>query len=142
MRVKCYLNLHKTREHGHPIYSVVDTKTGRVVDHASEVNLTNVEFRVSEAGRQRVLREKAKNVHAYVCGDLMDQRVPVTRAARYNPYETETFVDRDTGEALRTAATARLGAHGVHYASGSDPVARDLIDRIMEPTEIDSGVDA
>jgi len=41
---------------------------GLVVGHADEVYLRDCEFRVSEAGRQRVLQEGRKNVHAYIKG--------------------------------------------------------------------------
>jgi hypothetical protein len=33
--------------------------------------LADVTFKVSEAGRQRVIKEKRKNVHAYICGKLL-----------------------------------------------------------------------
>jgi hypothetical protein len=48
---------------------------------------------VSEAGRQRVLRDRRKNVHAYIVGRVSDApgTLPGGRRVRYNPYETETF---------------------------------------------------
>lgn len=45
--------------------------SGRVVAHAAAVELKGCRFKVSEAGRQRVLRERCKNVHAGVVGDLV-----------------------------------------------------------------------
>ena len=42
----------------------------RVIGHASRVNVRDAKFVVSEAGRQRVLREGRKNVHAFVVGWL------------------------------------------------------------------------
>jgi hypothetical protein len=58
----------------------------------------DVELKVSEAGRQRVLREKRKNVHAGVKGTRVF-RIPnkdslFFQPAYYNPYKYETFVDR------------------------------------------------
>lgn len=47
---------------------------GVVVAHADEVLLTNCTFKVSEAGRQRVLRERRKHVHAGVSGLLRAYR--------------------------------------------------------------------
>lgn len=44
---------------------------GRVIAHAEEVMLINAVFKVSEAGRQRVLKEKRKNVHAGVEADCI-----------------------------------------------------------------------
>ena len=64
MKVRCYWNLHKA------CWSVQDAKMRRVIGHASKVLLREVAFTVSEAGRQRVLAEGRKNVHAFACGDL------------------------------------------------------------------------
>ncbi len=54
----------------HGCYSIM--QRGVVRASASQVRLTNVEFRVREAGRQRMLREKQKNVHAFAVGHLVD----------------------------------------------------------------------
>lgn len=43
----------------------------RVIFHATYIQLAYADFRVSEAGRQRVLKEKRKNVHAGVEGRLV-----------------------------------------------------------------------
>ena len=60
-------------------------------------NLENVTFKVSEAGRQRVLREGRKNVHAYIIGDLVDCK-PLTEGeiVTYNPFKYSSFVLKDT----------------------------------------------
>ena len=41
---------------------------GKVLEHNTEFFLKDVEFKVSQAGRNRVLKEQRKNVHAFVCG--------------------------------------------------------------------------
>jgi hypothetical protein len=95
MRVFVYFNLHKK------VWSIKDLATGRVVQHASQVLLTDCTFKVSKAGRERVLRERRKNVHAGVVGTLIAadptdtlqftaKYIPVT----YNPYKYETFVNK------------------------------------------------
>lgn len=63
----------------------------------TSANLENVTFKVSEAGRQRVLREGRKNVHAYIIGDLVDGQ-PLTKGetVTYNPYRFSSFVLKDT----------------------------------------------
>ncbi|ASV44368.1 hypothetical protein PBI_SCTP2_353 [Salicola phage SCTP-2] len=67
--------------------------------------MKNCEFRVSEKGRQRVLKEKVKNVHAYIAAqtheeldDAIDKcnKVELT----YNPYKYSTFVIKETGEPI------------------------------------------
>ena len=65
-RVKVYFNLNLD------CLSVIDAETGLLYCHAHRVELHDAKFRVQEAGRQRVLRDKRKNVHAYVVGKCHD----------------------------------------------------------------------
>lgn len=44
---------------------------GRVLGYAHGLVLLNSEFHVSEAGRQRVLKSKRKNIHAQIVGELV-----------------------------------------------------------------------
>lgn len=64
MRVEVYRNLHNGK------MSIRDAKTKLVLGHADQVFLHQAEFKVSQAGRERVLKEKKKNVHAVVEGIL------------------------------------------------------------------------
>lgn len=43
---------------------------GRVVAHEDKVTVWGARFHVSAAGRERVLRQKRKNVHAWVRGEV------------------------------------------------------------------------
>lgn len=63
-KVRCYWNLHRK------CWSVQDAATRKVIGHATQVLLRDVTFTVSAAGRERVLREQRKNVHAFACGTL------------------------------------------------------------------------
>jgi hypothetical protein len=65
-RVKVYYNLNLD------CLSVIDAETGLLYCHAHRVELHDAKFRVQKAGRQRVLREKRKNVHAYIVGKCHD----------------------------------------------------------------------
>ena len=65
-RVKVYYNLQKD------CLSVIDAETGLLYCHAHRVELYNAKFRVQLAGRNRVVKEKRKNVHAYIVGDCHD----------------------------------------------------------------------
>jgi hypothetical protein len=95
----CYWNLHKK------CYSV--KYGGRVIYHTRELLLDRVEFKVSEAGRQRVLKEKKKNVHAFVVAQeileidmvrsytkerKLTEFLPKLSQVKYNPYKNEDFV--------------------------------------------------
>lgn len=66
-KVEVYYNLHRkclsvrSRITG-PTY-------GKVLAHVDHIVLRDVEFKVSEAGRRRVIREQRKNVHAVIRGE-------------------------------------------------------------------------
>ena len=125
MRVYVYWNLHKH------LFSVKDTRTGRVTDHARMVVIQDATFAVSQAGRARVLRERRKNVHAGVRGtptwiDTAPTDLQMTGWTRitYNPYKYDSFV-RASDEWPVTGADevrlvirdgrARIYARGVHF---------------------------
>ena len=103
--VRVYFNLHKRR------FSVLtkQDKGWRLSQHTDHIVLHDVTFNVSEAGRKRVLRDKRKNVHAYVEGaigfafcDAPTQMDPVS----YNPYKAGTFMQN--GEPIHSARGAVL----------------------------------
>jgi len=56
------------------LISIQDLSTGLVLGHASAVDLQEASFIVREAGRQQVIKEKRKNVHAFVRGKVIDVR--------------------------------------------------------------------
>lgn len=68
---------------------------GIVIDHSDSLIATNVEFRVSEPGRQRVITERRKNVHAYAAAESYRkvQKVKVDKLPKitYNPYLDKQF---------------------------------------------------
>jgi hypothetical protein len=85
---------------------------------------------VQPAGRARVLKEKQKNVHAYVVGKFTDVNFISAQyfprgykfaQAFYNPYRVETFVDYHKGTPLHEAARVVCkktpdGAMNIYYA--------------------------
>jgi hypothetical protein len=93
LKVFVYYNLHKKCW---SVKALNGDMRGRVILHADEVWLTDVTFRVSKAGRERVLKERRKNVHAGVVGylsaanDIDSVRDNIRYA--YNPYTCEQFV--------------------------------------------------
>lgn len=116
MRIQVYWNIHKNK------WSIRSSQLKRVIGHADQVALVNVSARVSERGRKRVIREKRKNVHAYLEGtlerseslsqDLYRSLTPVTgREITYNPYKSGSFIYRDTGEEFRESKIAVLEAN-------------------------------
>jgi hypothetical protein len=109
MKVEIYFNLHKK--------CLSIRHRGKVIAHAESAHLNCVEFKVSEAGRQRVLRERRKNVHAVVRGQLVSYTAPgsvtetwlapwkrdLMQRVTYNPYKYSTFVHRDSETIVHTA---------------------------------------
>jgi hypothetical protein len=105
MKVFIYWNLRKK------CWSVKNVKSGKVVQHAKHLCLCNVAFKVSEAGRQRVLRNKRKNVHAGVVGEIIDF-IPVdsTRCGTvsYNPYKGPNFICVENGLPMYCASYVEM----------------------------------
>jgi hypothetical protein len=109
MRVFVYFNLHRKC---FSIKALEGDRKGRVVAHSTTVLLEGCKFKVSEAGRQRVLREKRKNVHAGVTGTWINaDRVEscyeflsmVGRQVSYNPYKYSSFVIKATEQVVDKA---------------------------------------
>lgn len=101
MRVFVYWNLNRG------LWSVKALEgpyKGRVVFRTPHVILTGAEGKVSEAGRQRVLRERKKNVHAGIVGrwagpvsysdfwHFAKEVVAIGDRVTYNPYKYSQFV--------------------------------------------------
>ena len=131
MRVFIYRNLNQ-KGNVFSIKVLEGPLKNRVVGHAQGLFLENCDLVVSEAGRQRVLKQKRKNVHAGVVGDLvavtgyrtrihnagmtfdyMNEEawqkkyaagVPVT----YNPYLYSSFVIKGTTSPIRKAKNVMI----------------------------------
>ena len=102
-KVFVYKNLHQD------CWSV--KQDGLVKAHTTEINLWDCAFQVNARGRQKVLDEQRKNVHAGINGyideldlDLGDNAVEVT----YNPYKYDSFVDKATESPIYSMEVAKL----------------------------------
>jgi len=98
-KVMLYYNLHKQT------FSIIYKSL--VIFHADYVKLKDVEFRVRPGGREKVLKEKRKNVHSFVIGTLMDYCVfpcenlpsePNNNIVTYSPHKYSSYVMKDTEE--------------------------------------------
>jgi hypothetical protein len=111
--VRCYRNLHRK------VWSV---KRGNdPVVHRASLVLKDVVFRVWASGRLRVLREKRKNVHAFACGQMLEDEflergdeVPLS----YNPQRAPLFYRKDTGEFVTGADYLALRQDGTIIGRG------------------------
>lgn len=119
MKVFAYRNLHRQCW---SVKALEGPLKGRVIYHANDLTLAWCDFKVSQAGRQRVLREQKKNVHAGVvgyltdCGEIatdgIDLDVPVT----YNPYKYDSFVDARCEVPVSSALFVNLNSKGKLHA--------------------------
>ena len=119
MSIEIYFNLHKK------VFSI--RHKGKVIDHATTVTVLNPKFVVQPAGRAKVLRDRVKNVHAFVRTDSLWTTENVdtlskffpeddlssyisthTEGVKYNPYMADTFVSCATGDAIHEAEMAYL----------------------------------
>ena len=108
-RVMVYYNLHK--------HTFSLTYNGRVISHSDYVKLSNVEFRVRQGGREKVLKEKRKNVHSFVIGILEYYceypcknipSEPNNDIVTYNPYKYNSYVMKDTEEPIYRAGEVEM----------------------------------
>lgn len=111
-RVEVYWNLHKK------IWSV--RHKGKVLGHNELVIIDNPQFAVQPAGRDKVLKEQRKNVHAFVRGELLESiewgnhRLACQNCKNgwveitYDPYKYSTFVEKNTKKPIHNATRAIL----------------------------------
>jgi hypothetical protein len=102
---KLYRNLHKD------CFSIQkynpEKKGFRVFERAKSIILYNCNFKVNQNGRDKVLQEQRKNVHAFVLPSAYqtfegEANVANLREVYYNPYKFKTFVYKDTEEPVGT----------------------------------------
>jgi len=115
MKVRVYFNLHKKC---FSVQALEGDRKGRVIAHVAEIDLYDCQFKVSEAGRQRVIREQRKNVHAFVVGytDAILPFLPTPEQCKpvsYNPYKCGSFYRKDTDAPVREASYAHLAGRSI-----------------------------
>lgn len=152
MKVFVYYN---RREKLWSIKALDGPERGRVLAHAYKVLLRDCTFKVSEAGRQRALRERRNSVHSGVVGTLDGFAGFATQAGerrvqyrglwddtdreyeryakrhgetvRYDPYEASTYVTADVGEPVHEAEMVYLGERVIIFdpCLATEPVTTD-----------------
>ena len=109
--------VYRNLKHGRktrPLFSVM--QNGKVVRRVHRILLADVRFVVREAGRQKVLQEGRKNVHAFVVGKIVGSAMGIDRNDKgfpvrvlYNPYNDANFVALNTtGQLAFPVHTARV----------------------------------
>ena len=110
MEVFIYRNLTKKCW---SIRACAGPQRGKVIHHVTSWTLRDAKFKVSQAGRNRVLAERCKNVHAGVSGELLSWKdlagasedgsiwYPFVDGLQveeitYDPYKWDSFVTANT----------------------------------------------
>lgn len=104
-RVQVYRNLHNG------LFSVRDKKNGLVVAHGTHIHLNDCSAVIGLAGQLKARRSQIRNVHAWIEGTYLGTLdlsgvynfIPEPHELYYNPYTTDTFMDRLTGEPVESA---------------------------------------
>lgn len=99
---RCYVYRNLSHRFGGPgNFSV--RQGGKVVAHVSKIALMDCRFLVGKKGRERVLREKRKNVHAGISGYYIEELfIPgmlealASESVYYDPYKAEQFAIKGT----------------------------------------------
>lgn len=105
-----YKNLHKSTSN-YSVYSV--RHNGKVIDYMSHLELADCKLIVQKSGRKRVLKEKRKNVHAFIrCQDLRPlnkheltslNSLDENNLINYDPYKKPFFYKVKCGSTIEYA---------------------------------------
>lgn len=118
-KVRVYRNLNN---------GLISIKQGTlVVAHADNVSLRDVTFIVNEGLRQKVLKVRQKNVHAYVEGYLESTKKDNKKESStvllkkqdmqicYNPYISGCFRDKQTNQCVWKAFFIEIHSNGTMF---------------------------
>jgi hypothetical protein len=121
MKVEIYYNLNKH------VLSV--RQKGLVIKHTPAAEVFNAKFVVQPGGRKRVLREKRKNVHAFIRGtagrlsktilteawrDVSTTSINNWVRVTYNPYKYNSFVEAESGEPIHESPHVIISGRTVY----------------------------
>lgn len=131
MRVRVYKNLHKDC---YSVRAMEGPMKGLVIAHCNNIVLKDAKYIVSEKGRERVLRERTKNVHAFVEGYIVSlvtigksgfdypihTQLPFETSyeVTYNPYKFSSFVYKESHTPIEKSCYAVLNSNGIHIPCG------------------------
>ena len=118
---RVYYNLHK---HCFSVQAWEHRKGWRLYKHLDSLLCDDVTFKVYESGRQKVLKEQKKNVHAFIIAKDIFTEAPMSdvmdiaqkaKKAYYNPYRCEKFKNIETGGFVEEAKRVLLTTKTIYY---------------------------
>ena len=155
MRVRLYRNLSPKyrKQRAWSIMAMEGPRKRRVIDIVDAAIIRDATFVISEAGRQRVIRDQSRNVHAFVDGKLLktfpvnslpkdvdgDDLLPgdqVDVRIGYNPYTYTSFMREDCEEPVERSRLVIAAPEGV-YARLGPCRGRPGMHGVMAPTDVD-----
>lgn len=126
--MNCYRNLNK-----HGFFSIQQRTgqlRGKISGYAPAVLISAPTLNISEAGRSRVLKEKRKNVHAFLRGTLYATATQIPpellslacQVISYSPYHGPYFFDTANRSPVYTVKAPFALAYGSNvYLFAQDP---------------------
>jgi len=137
VRVHVYRNLRYQDQLAWSVVANEGPTRGRVMEVVGAALVEGVTFVVRESGRQRVLRERSKNVHAFIRGKLVRSvplgcerdeasveamtlgRCDLIRVS-YDPYLSGHFFVVETGKPIDSSPLVVATSSGVYAANSKD----------------------
>lgn len=128
MSVRGYRDLNSKNSELFSIQGKGGPLSGKVLDHSVSVVIENAIFNVRAGGQRRTRVEKRRCVHAFVEGQLAQVKKDKIKTlsndwieVTYNPFYTDTFIEKSSARAVFKAKKAILQqgsvwCQGVSYA--------------------------
>lgn len=107
-KVFVYKNLHKN------CWSIRQDGLVKAHSDGSPISIYSAVMKVNQKGRERVIREKSKNVHAGILGYLRHEDMKVWDGwvdmieITYNPYKYHSFIDVENKKTRYFATLCKL----------------------------------
>ncbi len=123
MLSEIYKNIHKSKQEKTNVFSIRNHRTKKVVAYfKGPFYIKEAFFKVSIAGRNRVVKEQRKNVHAFIKGyptfsENIKFPVFFKGVVSYNPYLFPYFFDVKTEEEIISSDLLYVNREGTIFYS-------------------------
>ena len=85
--------------------------SGKKVGQWNYIQVKNPQYVVHQEGKERVRREKQKNIHAYICGYVIEELPSMPSRQEfisYDPYKDDSFVIHNTNNSIHSSPYAMM----------------------------------